>query len=198
MNRRNFLKVSAGAAGLTALGYRALGADTNASSPETDRLIRELILANDAAIPAQLARQERRAGHRWLGGIPNEYGIHLARATSSFVASLACALGASDSKYFQSADLVEPLTLAARYLLAAQHEDGTTDLPETNFHSPPDTAFCLESLFPAYLLLRSSKTAGLEPVLGDLATFLKRAGDGLAIGGVHTPNHRWVYLVSYW
>ena len=196
MNRRNFLKISASAAGLGALGVKAFGAeapDTSADSPAgSASLLRELIRANDASVPALLARQERRAGHRWLGGLPNEFGIHTPRGTSGFVSALACAVGARDSKYFQSPDLAEPLRLAARYLLAAQHDDGTTDLPETNFHSPPDTAFCLEALFPAYLLLHASSQPGLAAVTADLTKFFLKAGDGLTTGGVHTPNHRWV------
>ena len=187
MNRREFLISSTAATSLALLGARAAG-----SAPAVDSLLRELIRANDGAIPAQLARQERRGGHRWPGGLPNEFGIPTARGTSGFVSSLACAAGARDSKYFQSPELVEPLRLAARYLLAAQHDDGTTDVPETNFHSPPDTAFCLEALFPAYLLLRANSQPGLDGVTAELAKFFIKAGDGLATGGVHTPNHRWV------
>ena len=190
MHRRDFLALGTGALVIGALGSsRTRAAET---SPSIDELVRELIRANDAGVPALLAKQERRAGHRWLGGLPNEVGIHNARGTSGFVSSLACAIGARDSRYFQSAGLVEPLRLAARYLLAAQHDDGTTDLPETNFHSPPDTAFCLEALYPAYLLLRERKLPGVGDVLADLAKFFLKAGDALATGGVHTPNHRWV------
>ena len=195
MNRRNFLKVSATAASLSALGYKALAAEPAAtatpSSPTGD-LLRELVRANDKSVPGHLARQELRSGQRWLGGLPNDYGIFTARGTSGLIGSLACALSARESKYFRSSELVEPLRLAARYLLVAQHDDGTTDLPETNFHSPPDTAFCLESLFPAFLLLRVSTVPGVDAVTTELAKFFVKAGDGLATGGVHTPNHRWV------
>lgn len=192
MNRRNFLKVSAAATGLAALGFKAAGADANPASPETEALIRELVRANDASIPAQLARQERRAGQRWLGGLPNDVGVHSARNTAGLISSLACAVCAANSKYFRSADLVEPLRLAAGYLLVAQHDDGTTDLPETNFHSPPDTAFCLESLIPAYLLLHASDQPAHAAIVAELGKFIVKAGDGLTTGGVHTPNHRWV------
>mgnify|MGYP006195879925 CR=1 FL=1 len=60
-----------------------------------------------------------------------------------------------------------------RHLRAIQHEDGTIDLPETNIHSPPDTAFCLEALCPAYVLLSTSPEPALtaaalpEPVATD-------------------------------
>ncbi len=191
MNRRNFITGVAAATGLAVVGYRASGAETSTASP-LDDLLRRLIRANDAALPALLGQQERRTDHRWLGGLPNEVGIHTTGGTASLVAALACAVAARDSHYFQAPELVEPLQLAARYLLAAQHDDGTTDLLMTNFHSTPDTAFCIETLFPAYQLLRDSLQPALGPVLTDLAKFIVQAGDALATGGVHTPNHRWV------
>lgn len=190
MHRREFLALGTGALVIGALGAGRARAAGNPSA--ADELLRELIRANDAAIPALLAKQERRTGHRWLGGLPNDFGIHTARGTSGFIMALACGVGARDSNYFSSPELVEPLRLAARYLLAAQHGDGTTDLPETNFHSPPDTAFCLEALYPAYLLLQASTLPGLGDVREDLKKFFVKAGDALATGGVHTPNHRWV------
>ncbi len=194
MNRRNFLKASASAAGLTVIGLKAFGASAASprASAESDSVLRELIRSNDESIPDQLAQQERRGGHRWLGGMPDRNGIFSARGTAGLVSSLACAACSPESKFFRSADFVDSLQLAMRYLLVAQHDDGTTDLPETNFHSPPDTAFCLEALFPAYLLLHASPQRDLSAVTAELAKFFIKAGDGLATGGVHTPNHRWV------
>jgi hypothetical protein len=190
MHRRDFLALGTGAVIVGALASpRSLFA---ADPAETDALLRELVRANDASIPGQLARQERRADARWLGGVPNEYGIFVARAASGFVSSLACALAARDSQYFGSGELTDPLRLAVRYLLAAQHDDGTTDLPETNFHSPPDTAFCLEALCPAYVLLHASPQPAVVAVADELGQFIVRAGAALTTGGVHTPNHRWV------
>ncbi len=190
MHRRDFLALGTGAVMLGALGSarRALAAD----SPAIDSFLRDLVRANDASIPAQLVRQERRADHRWLGGLPNDYGIFTPRGTAGLVSSLACAIAASDSKYFRSTELAEPLRLATRYLLAAQHDDGTTDLPETNFHSPPDTAFCLEALCPAFILLHASPQPAVVAVADELGKFIVKAGVGLTTGGVHTPNHRWV------
>jgi hypothetical protein len=198
MQRRTFLALGGAAALGGALGLPARAAtdrrapSTAGGATEVDALVRDLVRANDAALPALLARQERRPDHRWRGGVPNEFQVHGARHTAHFVEALACAWSARDSRYFHSAELVEPLRLAVRYLRAAQHDDGTTDLPETNFHSPPDTAFCLEVLCPAYRLLRDSGEAALDAVAAELAIFIRKAGDALATGGVHTPNHRWV------
>ncbi|MCX6951210.1 MAG: hypothetical protein NTV51_03360 [Verrucomicrobia bacterium] len=189
MNRRDFLVSSTAAASLAALDSRVHAA--TAPGP-TDDLLSEAIRANDEQIPGLLAKQERRTGHRWLGGQVNEYGLHTAQGTSGFISAVACAACAPGSKYFRSAELVEPLRLAIRYLLAAQHDDGTVDFYATNFHSPPDTAFIMEAVSPACVLLRASPSPELAALASELGRFIVRGGDGLVTGGVHTPNHRWV------
>ena len=191
MKRRNFLTLGASAVVVGALGANR----TRAAAPApavTNDLLRELIRANDAAIPAQLRKQERRASHRWLGGMPNEYGIHTVGGTAGFLSSLTCAACAPDSRYFKSTELVDPMRLAVRYLLAAQHDDGTVDLYSTNFHSPPDAAFILEVLSPACVLLRASPVPALAALATELGRFIVKGADGLVTGGIHTPNHRWV------
>src|ERR1043166_4480948 len=115
MQRRQFLF---SAAAVTALGALSrLSADEGTQSAET---LRELIRANDEQIPGLLARQEKRAGHPWIGGIPNEYGIHMVAGTNGFVLALACAACAPSSKYFRAVELVEPRRAAIRYMLKAQ------------------------------------------------------------------------------
>jgi hypothetical protein len=191
LKRRNFLTVGARAVVVGALGANR----TRAAAPApavTNDLLRELIRANDAAIPAQLRKQERRASHRWLGGMPNEYGIHTVGGAAGFLSSLTCAAFAPDSKYFKSTELVDPMRLAVRYLLAAQHDDGTVDLYSTNFHSPPDAAFILEVLSPTCVLLRASPVPALAAIATELGRFIVKGADGLVTGGIHTPNHRWV------
>ncbi len=190
MNRREFT-LGATAAVATALLPRALAAAaTNSAAP--DDLLREIVRANDAGIEKSLAKPERRAGHPWLGGMPNDYGIFTAGGTAGFVSSLICAVGAKDSQYFNSSELVEPLRLGLGYLLKAQHDDGTIDLPETNFHSPPDVAFSLALLCPALSLLRKNQTPAIVALAPELGKFVQKGADALAVGGVHTPNHRWV------
>lgn len=185
MNRRDFLVAGSAAASLTAVG-------AHAAESETDALLAELVRANNARIPELLASQERRAGHRWLGGIPDAHGIYSIGGGSGFVSALACAVSAPGSKYADSAELAAPLRLAARFLLAAQHDDGTIDLHITNFHSTPDLAFVLENVCPACALLRQSRVPALAEVAAELGRFITRGGEALVTGGVHTPNHRWV------
>jgi hypothetical protein len=199
MQRRQFLLSAATATSMAALGARAadrtaVAAAADASTPE--ETLRAIIRAHDEQIPALLAKQERRAGHRWMGGIANEHGIHTVAGTNGFVAALAAAACAPGSKYFGSVALVEPMQLAIRYMLKAQHEDGTVDYFATNFHSPPDLAFILEGSCPACALLRASPVPELAAVTTELGKFITRGGEALATGGVHTPNHRWVVCAA--
>ena len=199
MVRRDFLKTSGCLTLLGAVGLQA--ARAAAAAPSTadlsgDDLLAGFIRANDAQIPALLAQQERRPGHRWLGGLPNEYGIPTAQGASGFISALACAACAPGSAYFNSTALVEPLHLAVGYLLAAQHADGTVDYYATNFHSNPDVAFILEVVGPACALLRANRVPALAGLADELGTFIKRGAEGLVVGGIHTPNHRWVVCAA--
>lgn len=195
MNRRHFLVTTATLTSLAALGNRSAAAE--AIPADSADLLLELIRANDAGIPALLAKQERRPGHRWLGGLVNEYDLHTVQGTSGFISALTCAACAPGSKYYKSTELVEPLRLAIGYMLAAQHpEDGTVDYYATNFHSPPDLAFVLEIVCPACVLLRAHPLPAFSALAATLGKFITRGADGLVTGGVHTPNHRWVVCAA--
>ena len=197
MQRRQFLLASAATASLAAVGSRATAAvSPPAGASAADDTLRAIIRAHDEQIPKLLAQQERRAGHRWFGGIANEFGIHTVAGTNGFVAALAAAACAPGSKYFGSVALAEPMLVGLRYMLKAQHADGTVDYFATNFHSPPDLAFILEGSCPALMLLRASSTREFAPVAAELTTFIKRAAEALVVGGVHTPNHRWVVCAA--
>ncbi len=152
--------------------------------------------ANDRNLAVLLDRQERRAGHRWLGGFQDETGIHTAGGTASLIASGAASYCTPTSRYSKSPELLARMEQASRCLIASQHEDGTIDLHTTNFHSPPDTGFVVEPLAAAYSLLRLASVADNRELLEWLEIFLRRAGNALAVGGVHTPNHRWVVCAA--
>ncbi|MBL9188224.1 MAG: hypothetical protein JNK23_12135 [Opitutaceae bacterium] len=191
--RRDFLLSTGAAAALAAFAPRLTAAE---SSAEAAKLLRDAIAANDAQIPALLAKQEKRPGHRWLGGMPDANGIHTVAGTSGFVSALTAAACAPGSRYYRSAEFVEPMRAAIRYMLAAQHADGTVDYYATNFHSTPDLAFILEGACPTCTLLRASPVPAIAAVAGELGEFIKRGGEALVVGGIHTPNHRWVVCAA--
>jgi hypothetical protein len=168
-----------------------------AAEPEnqatTDSFLSALVRANDLSAERLLAAQEMAQGHRWVGGVRDDYGIHTAGGTAGLIKTLVAAAGSSSSIYARSPLVPERLLAATRYLLASQHEDGTIDLHTTNFHSPPDTAFVLEPVCAALAVIRSQQDGPMTPeTVENLDRFIRRAGDSLAVGGIHTPNHRWV------
>ncbi len=194
--RRDFLASSAAAAALAALAPRLTAAEKATGPSAAPDLLRLAIEANDEQIPALLAKQEKRAGHRWIGGLPDANGIHTVAGTNGLVSALAAASCAPGSRYHRSTELVEPMRAGIRYMLAAQHADGTVDYYATNFHSTPDLAFILEGACPACALLRASPVPALAAVAAELGEFIKRGGEALVVGGVHTPNHRWVVCAA--
>ena len=106
------------------------------------------------------------------------------------LANLAAAFCEPTSEYYQKEELIPYLTKIIRSLVNAQHDDGTLDFG--NLASPPDTAFILEPLCAAGVILKRNNTASLNEVKTLLRQFIVKAGEALRTGGVHTPNHRWV------
>lgn len=152
----------------------------------------ELIKSNDEQIGQVRAYRVKEPGSAAFGGVKDGEDIPNAQSTADFVRRCACAISCPESSFYRSKELLGETALAVQYLLKIQHSDGTIDLPSTNFHSTPDTGFIVKRLTTAYALLNRSGAPGLETVLPNLKTFLIRAGDALAVGGIHTPNHRWV------
>lgn len=87
------------------------------------------------------------------------------------------------------AEVLGPLT--AR-LAALQHGDGTID--SDNIHSPPDTAFVLESLESVLRITDRAPEPSLAPAFEPIRTFCDRGARMLVHAGIHTPNHRWLVV----
>lgn len=98
-----------------------------------------------------------------------------------------------DSCYYQNTDIFEMIQLGLRYIASNQHEDGLFDLINCNFHSAPDTAFCVKRMLPPLKYLDGCQRTEREGFIYDaLKEIVRRGMNGLKKGGFHTPNHRWV------
>lgn len=195
--RRAFIEQSCAlATGLLILPFRDWPAGLHIENSGIDEVIKALTPINDERAESLLSRQLHRPGGRWHGGVPNQYELPNAHSTSSFIVVLAAAYASPYSRYHLSAAFEQPLERAAACLLRVQHEDGTIDLHTTNFHSTPDTAFLVNDLSPAYACLKRLRQPGLKGFIAELETFLLNTGKCLLVGGVHTPNHRWVVCAA--
>ncbi len=126
---------------------------------------------------------------RFAGTMEDASGLHSPGAAGSVVSACTTAFLHPASKFYRAPLMIERARLAAGFLEKAQTSDGNIDLLITNFNSPPDTGFVVHGVASAACL---AQRAGNRELLGLMENFLKRAGAGMAKGGVHTPNHRWV------
>lgn len=180
MDRREFL----GVLGTTA-SVRFAAAD-GSSFPVPADIYPELVKSADNGVQRAMSKQQANGG--WL----DPYGIPTVGHSASALASLTAVYLSPESRYHANREVRDRMERAADYLLHAQHPDGTIDLYLTNFASPPDTGFVVAGLGPAAEVLRSHADPHLRGVQDKVETFLRRAGEALIVGGIHTPNHRWV------
>ncbi|WP_432882918.1 hypothetical protein ACQPYH_40560 [Kribbella sp. CA-245084] len=93
------------------------------------------------------------------------------------------------SSYHHDATLLGPLGWLVDQLAARQHDDGLYDVG--NLHSPPDSSFAIQDVCVLYALLDADGSAETASLRTTLAAVIRKAAPALAVGGVHTPNHRW-------
>ncbi len=189
MNRRNF--VAMGATSLCTLPFVGFGSFLQKSAVKPAWLL-EWIKIHDKQLPNFKALKISDPKHKYVGGYMDDVEIPNPHSTGGFIGKACMLMSCPESSFYQSDDVLKEVEAAAKAMLQFQHSDGTIDLLATNFHSTPDTAFVLENIIPAYKFLKQSNTKGSENTLELLKKFLKNAGEGLIVGGIHTPNHRWV------
>ena len=149
----------------------------------------DMVSAHDVAVDDLLQRQITDKSSPWMGGIADQYGLYNGGTVCGLVLYLVTCLTYPPSRHHTSGLVKERLKLALDCLARKLTPDGNLDSLITNFNSAPDTAFALYSLCPAVNLARQMKKPELERLI---APVLQRMARGVARGGVHTPNHRWV------
>ena len=177
---------------LTTILFHWRDADANPHDFTKKELLSQLIRLNDESIPEVLSRQLNDKNTSYYGAVVNADSIVSPIGTANLIQTLLCSYVSPDSKYYQSKELLERMTRAAIGLRSLQHDDGTIDLLSTNFHSTPDLGFTIYPVALAYsiLLKNNHLKYGEFPAL--LKQYLLNAGKALSVGGIHTPNHRWV------
>ncbi|MEQ8337749.1 MAG: hypothetical protein RIA62_10410 [Cyclobacteriaceae bacterium] len=155
-------------------------------------LLSELIRLNDERIPEVLSRQWTQKGHRYYGAVYDHDSVVSPGATSGLIQYLMSGYVSKESKYYKSKEILQHMTMAAEGLVNLQHEDGTIDLLSTNFHSTPDLGFTIYPLALSYQMMLQHKELGYGEFPEIIKQYLLNAGRALSVGGIHTPNHRWV------
>jgi len=174
-----------GAAGASAVAghTRTIGTQTPPST------LGAAVRRNDAAVRGLLSSQITDGASQWRGSVPDQFGLHSAGSAGGVAETLTASFLHPQSTFHGDNTLVERLRLAAGLLEHAQSPQGNIDLLTTNFNSPPDTGFVVHNVATAAAIARRH---GHDEIARVFQPFLTRAGAGMAVGGIHTPNHRWV------
>ncbi|TDH19988.1 hypothetical protein EXU57_22185 [Segetibacter sp. 3557_3] len=181
ITRSTFLKQSLKTGAIVWLSPSLLtrAASTNYYRPEAE-LMQRLVAANDGVVEKLLATSfDKRDFNRKIG-----YDVALLTASYCH----------QQSRYYHDASLLLPIEKLTQHLLSAQAPDGTVNVG--NLESPPDTAFIVEIVTPAAFVLQSENGNAVRLIRDNLKAFLVKTGDALTVGGLHTPNHRWVICAA--
>ncbi|XOV91636.1 MAG: hypothetical protein ACFHWX_15655 [Bacteroidota bacterium] len=193
MDRRKFVQNSSLLATLPfipPIGKLALD-----KTQKPDWLVR-LILLNDEYLKKLLPDRIGDPSLENYGGFINNYQFVNEHSTVAFVKSGITSLVTEESSFYNDSELLSKLNDAVLWLLKVQNSDGSINLYSTNFNSPPDTGFFIKWLGPIYKLLMESDVRNKETLMENLKLFMIRAGNALTVGGIHTPNHRWVVCAA--
>lgn len=134
--------------------------------------------------------------NKYVGGYMDDAELPNPHSTAAFIGKACMLWSCKESVFFNQFTLIPEIEAALLSLLKMQHSDGTIDLLSTNFHSTPDTAFVLENILPAYRFISTQNNPVASNVQNLLKQFILKAGEALVVGGIHTPNHRWVVCAS--
>ena len=176
---------------LMALPWRLFAAvDTQPQNRK--ELLEELVRINDDIIPGELSRQQTVRGNKYYGALFDSDSVVSPIRTAQFIQTLMCSYVSRRSRYHASEEILKRMTLAADALVDLQHEDGTIDLLTTNFHSTPDLGFTIFPVAMAYSIMLQNNKLAYKDFPSTIKPYLLNAGNALSVGGIHTPNHRWV------
>jgi hypothetical protein len=190
MNRRTFVNTSLLA--FSALPFRNI----DFSMVIKPSWILEWIKIHDIQLASYQKYKVTQKENKYFGGYMDDAELPNPHSTAGFIGKSCMLWTCEESVFYQQPALLPDIELALISLLKMQHADGTIDLLSTNFHSTPDTAFALENIIPAYRFISAYNNPIASKVQNLLKQFIIQAGEALTVGGIHTPNHRWVVCAS--
>ncbi len=144
---------------------------------------------NNRGVESLLRQQIMDPGSRWMGAVLNGYGIPVVSAMCGMLEAYSAALMHPQSAFYRSSEIFERMKVTAAQLMKNLSAEGNFSNYDTNFNSPADTAFGVRAAAVALLL---AKRTGNREVFELVRPVVERMAGGLAVGGIHTPNHRWV------
>ncbi len=193
MQRRSFIQSSLGTiCTLPFLGFSGFSTP-NALKPSW---LLEWIKILDEQMPSFEKSRVIDKTNKYFGAFMDTAEIPNPHSTAGYIGRVCLLIYCPESRFYKSNETLKTVEKAAEALLKFQYSDGTVDLLSTNFHSTPDTAFVLENIIPAYKFLKQTKISDAEKTLAFLEKFIKNAAEALIVGGIHTPNHRWVVTAA--
>ncbi len=152
-----------------------------------------IVQAHDEKLKQVLDNQVTDLQSRWCGASPDRWELYHCQSASQILQDGAAAFFHPQSMFYGSKDLYDRMKLAIGFLERSQNAEGNINLISTNFNSPPDTGFVVHNVATAAKLAQMNSDKDL---LSLMEGFLRRAGQGMARGGIHTPNHRWVVCAA--
>ena len=157
-----------------------LSAQPATPDPDSAAVLAALVRQNDAEVATLLARTPATS--------PNP------RETARTLKLCAAAYTQPASTRHHDPALLATMTDLLRTLVSLQNPDGSFDtaFSEGNPQSPPDAGFIIRHLCLAQTVLFADAHAPTAAARDTLRALILRGAEILRVGGVHTPNHRWV------
>jgi hypothetical protein len=159
------------------------------AQPSADEMLISIAVRHDAALEGLLKSQITDPTSPWHGMVKNAYGIPSPFSMPGMFDTYASAVLQPKSKFYKNREVVARLRLTAESIKRNQTPAGFLHSLETNFNSPADTGFSIQPAANALFLANKAGDSELEAIM---RPYVESAADGLAVGGIHTPNHRWV------
>jgi hypothetical protein len=153
----------------------------------------DLVKRHDDAVDRMLGAQTTDPNSPWRGGLPDATGLHNGGSAAGLLSACAIAYLQKQSRHHRSGVVLQRIGLAAEFIKRKSSPDGNIDLLITNFNSPPDTAFAMIGLATA---CSQARKLGSREVSAIVDPLVRLGAIGLTIGGIHTPNHRWVVCAA--